>query len=1392
MAGLIATGMMTMNRPDPDFFWRAYEALGPLEQLAMRLKALIGEATSKTIFFDAMRASGMPGPGGKSWTPASLNPILDGLTKQGLLDPAFACAPALTHRLARHAAEGPAHARLVEGLDRALPRSPREQKHSYFYRPLASDADLFRRLRLAIYVNDAGEFARLVKMIRDARDEDGAAIFACFLGGLPADAEWLTGRAPPIRAALAASALSRFLDQGVIRSDLAGAIALLTGEAVPSMEANRLLVRRAILAGAFDDAVIRAEALAPEESHILAAARAAVAFFNGDNAQALAGFREALKRAKKRLSKRKIVLEAEFGLLHVLALLRAHESALHPEARALIDIGMGAGQPEAAAYVALEGLLHLASGQESLARISAARIAKLTTNQPMARVLIGLAELALDSESATRRGGRNRADSQELAGWLPVIGLVHAQLLSPAGRRKDRRRDADLAASELKIIDFTEIVAVKPVWERAFETLNALIVPDGQRRATDAPGQSVKRLAFFVDPHSQGIEALEQTIKKNEWSDGRAIAMKRLHEQDAKLDYLTEHDRRVLRCLRRLAGWYNEVDYEFDAHQALIALIGHPAVFDARARGRRVELIAYPAELVVKETKAGYSFDLSHRSDHPAVFIEAETPARWRVIEVNAKLITLQETLGADGLVVPREAKEQVVSLLRAKNPLVPIRSELVDVDVETIEGIAAPVVQLARAGDGLRLSMNVRPLGAEGPFYIAGQGGRSVLVAVEGLRQRVARDLDAEISATNAFIAACPSLEPWRIGDKAWEIGDLASALEFLVEARNFSGDVQFEWPEGETLKTTPPVASSSVSFKLSRTRDWFEIRGKLQIDEDLVLDMEEVLARLDKAQGRFVPLDNGRFIALTEDLQRQLGQLRAVSEEAPNGRRLHLSGVLAVEEIVEAAGKLDADKHWRAHVERVRSARAHVPVVPSTLRAELRDYQVEGFVWLSRLAHLGMGACLADDMGLGKTVQTIAVLLERQSKGPSLIIAPTSVCHNWASEIARFAPVLSVHRLAAAGERAALIEQLGPGDVLLTSYGLLQQEEEALAARSWNIVVFDEAQNLKNAATKRAKASRAIEAEFRVALSGTPIENYIEELWSLFNTINPGLLGSREGFQKRFAAPIERDRKLAARDGLRALIRPFILRRTKSAVLRELPPRTEVTVEIELSSEERAFYEAMRRQAITSLASLDGPSGQRKIHILAEITRLRRACCHPALVDPSSGLESAKLTAFLELIEELIRNRHKALVFSQFIGHLEKARAALDARGIAYQYLDGSVPAGQRDERVQAFQGGAGDLFLISLKAGGAGLNLTAADYVIHLDPWWNPAVEDQASDRAHRIGQTRPVTIYRLVVRASIEEKILDLHAQKRDLAADLLDSAEIAARLGEDELIALIGA
>lgn len=315
---------------------------------------------------------------------------------------------------------------------------------------------------------------------------------------------------------------------------------------------------------------------------------------------------------------------------------------------------------------------------------------------------------------------------------------------------------------------------------------------------------------------------------------------------------------------------------------------------------------------------------------------------------------------------------------------------------------------------------------------------------------------------------------------------------------------------------------------------------------------------------------------------------------------------------------------------------------------------------------------------MGLGKTVQAIAVMLEQAPHGPCLVIAPTSVCHNWEKELSRFAPSLAVLKFGTTAGRAEIVSGLKAMDVLVISYGLLHQEADRLAEIGWRMVVFDEAQAIKNADTRRAQAGQRLKANFRLALTGTPIENYLEELWSLFNIINPGLLGSRERFVRRFATPIERNRDSAALQALRALIRPFILRRVKSAVLAELPSRTEVTLEIDLPDEERAFYEAMRLRALEALAQLNeggGKPGQNRIHILAEITRLRRACCHPGLVDPETVLPGAKLEAFLELVEDLIRNRHKALVFSQFVGQLERVAEVVRKRGIAFQYLDGST---------------------------------------------------------------------------------------------------------------------
>jgi SNF2 family DNA or RNA helicase len=371
-------------------------------------------------------------------------------------------------------------------------------------------------------------------------------------------------------------------------------------------------------------------------------------------------------------------------------------------------------------------------------------------------------------------------------------------------------------------------------------------------------------------------------------------------------------------------------------------------------------------------------------------------------------------------------------------------------------------------------------------------------------------------------------------------------------------------------------------------------------------------------------------------------------------------------------------------------------------------------------------------------------------------------------------------------------VLDSLRPFDVLICSYGLLQQEQaaEMLAKIAFQTVILDEAQWIKNIATRRSQGAMNLQAGFKIIMTGTPLENHLGELWNLFRFINPGLLGSLEQYNKRFAGPIERDRNHQAKQQLKKLIQPFILRRTKTQVLQELPPRTEIPIYVELSAEEIAFYEALRRDSLLKLSSNDGPPGTKHLQILAAISKLRRSCCNTQLVNADIALPSSKLAAFAEIVEELLDNKHKALVFSQFVDHLQLIKAHLDQRGVSYQYLDGSTPTKERQKRVDAFQRGEGELFLISLKAGGVGLNLTAADYVIHMDPWWNPAVEDQASDRAHRMGQLRPVTIYRMIAKNTIEEKIVAMHSHKRDLADSLLDGADISGKVSADELLNLM--
>ena len=1376
--------------------WDRYANLEPAPKLLLRLKSLIFLPVGKTDFLECVSRTHVPSPDGKAWSARTVNAVLDDLLADGLLTDRLECPPVLLHPVAVDAAASEHAEALVAAVMRTFLARPAV---IYYGVVQAADRDsAHRAIRLAIYANDAAAFVASANLLDGSGSAYRTADFlATTFAEVPFAVDWLAGRDPVIQLALLKARLFALTAAGMTGIDLPALMDYYRARQGEEGFAGlrSVLLRYDLLAGRLDD--LR-RAIAETADGAVAerlALEGAVAFLEGRNEAALRHYRDALKQHRKALGRRKVFLDDPHAVFCLMALLRANDPALHAEMQAGLDILLAESSAGAGAHGAMQALLWLVQGLDAKARQVLAHLRLLMPAEPLSAACIALAEYAVDAGIAREHRPDLAARFTRFRDALPLLARIYAEILAAVAKAPGAYTAWLAETGEGLGVEFTRLVQARPPWERALESLDAFLGGETGKPEQATAVRKAKRLAWFVDPEDYIIDVVEQSAKgRDGWTDGRPVAMKRLHEQDPRLDYLTEQDRRVLRSIRKATnvGWYGEESFAFDTTRALPALVGHPTVFDGRQRSQALELVAYPLELVVTETPDGYRVALSHTADEQTVFLEAETPVRYRVIEFPQRLLAIQEILGPSGLTVPAAARDQVIAMARKNNPMLPVRAELAEMAPPGLEAQSAPVVQLVPYEAGLKLALVVRPFGAKGPAYVAGLGGRSVLATVGGTQVRANRDLPRELAERGALIEACPTLRD-RGGADSHEVvvEDLEGSLELLLELQAYAGPVAVEWPEGRKLQVSP-VTSDKLRLRVAQDRNWFSVDGTVALDEDQVLEMRFLLERLDRARGRFVPLGDGRFVALTRHLQAQLQQLANVSEPHKAGRRVHALGAPVLDAVLGEAGEIKADAAWKRHVARIRSAESWTPALPPTLQAELRDYQVEGFVWLARLARWGAGACLADDMGLGKTVQAIAVMLDRAAEGPCLVVAPTSVCPNWEAEIARFAPILTTHRFSTATDRAALIAGLGPNDVLVCSYTMLHLTAEALAGRPWQMVVLDEAQAIKNAETKRAQASLTLQAGFRLALTGTPVENYLDELWSLFHFINPGLLGSREGFQKRFAVPIERDRDAHARQALRALIRPFLLRRTKAAVLSELPPRTEQTVTVEMSEAERAFYEALRRRALESIEAMDAPKGRRKIQILAEITRLRRACCNPALIDAAAGVPSSKLDAVLELVEELLRNRHRALVFSQFVGHLGLVRAALDARGIGYEYLDGSTPADERERRVASFQSGGAPLFLISLRAGGTGLNLTAADYVVHLDPWWNPAVEDQASDRAHRIGQERPVTIYRLIMQDSIEERIVSLHRDKRDLASELLDGSEVAGRLSEEALLELIRA
>ncbi|NLM17576.1 MAG: DEAD/DEAH box helicase [Candidatus Riflebacteria bacterium] len=960
---------------------------------------------------------------------------------------------------------------------------------------------------------------------------------------------------------------------------------------------------------------------------------------------------------------------------------------------------------------------------------------------------------------------------------------------------------AELSEAEKKSVDTWKLAFLTPIaemtdkqqkWEMTIETLLSKL--GLQQDTEDFSIRLIWELSHERNSNRFSLQPKEQQkLKNNSWSVGKNVSFSSIGEDLTNLpSYYTVQDKKIIEAIQNSRPWLDgSIESDKDIFPYLIA---HPAVYLNGDYSTPLEIVGGEPILMLR-SEANGNFSLRFHPENPdnsAILLKYETQNRLKVyIYSNEQLQAAKILANIDTF--PPTAENRLKELLSLLEPLMPVFTSLeFEQNTSPIASIATNSqthIRLEPSKDALVIKFLVKPFGANGTAFLPGIGDEDVFTEIAGQKLHTKRDFALEKENLKEALKLSPIFQNPDPETLSITCSIEEDALEALSVLQN-NQTVSVEWPLNNPVTRIRKAGMSNIKVVVRAAHDWFSIKGDMRIDDDLLIDIKDLVKNYNP-ESKFVKLTNNDYLLLTDTFRRQIAELAAYTEEQDGNLTFHAAAISAMEELLLNAGEADTDSTWTNLLDAIKSASEKTFVLPPSLDNILREYQKEAFVWLSKMAYLGFGACLSDDMGLGKTLEALSVILTRADKGPTLVITPTSVCSNWQDEIEKFTPELTPPIMFADAERETVLKSLKPYDLVICSYGLLQREAERLAQVDWVTLVLDEAQAIKNVYTGRSQATMLLKAQFKIIMTGTPIENHLGELWNLFRFLNPGLLGSIQSFNRKFAHPIQNRKNKEATEALKKLLSPFILRRKKKQVLKFLPPRTEIVLKVELSQEEASLYESFRRQALERIEQADQENKSAKsVFVLAEIMRLRRLCCNPSLVTKNLQIKSSKLALLESIADSLLATNHKALIFSQFVDHLTIIRELFDSKNINYQYLDGSTPVKDRVKAIKSFQNGEGDFFLISLKAGGLGLNLTEADYVIHMDPWWNPAVEDQASDRAHRLGQTRPVTIYRLITTNTIEEKIQMLHKQKRDLANDLLEGTDISGKISTEELINLI--
>ena len=661
-------------------------------------------------------------------------------------------------------------------------------------------------------------------------------------------------------------------------------------------------------------------------------------------------------------------------------------------------------------------------------------------------------------------------------------------------------------------------------------------------------------------------------------------------------------------------------------------------------------------------------------------------------------------------------------------------------------------------------------------------------------------RAIDEATDAAGAALAASTSTLRSSVELTIAEAAVLCGEILPQLGCRDaFSVEIEEGAPDFRAADGDPQLEFSSSDDEFV-PNDWFDLNITVQIDghavplSDVIVELASGATHMLLPTGVYFRLDTPELLRLRELLEeaRALGEIERGKVNTGSWNVTLWEELLALGVVDEQVAK------WQQSLARLTMARPPVPVdLPMGLGVTLRDYQRDGLNWLWFLWDNGLGGVLADDMGLGKTLQTLALIARAAEAGAGkfLVVAPSSVVTNWAAECRKFTPGLSAVAITTTGTRSSvpLAEQAAAADIVITSYALLRIDFQAYAEIEWAGVILDEAQFVKNHNSKTHQCARRLEARFKLAITGTPMENSLMELWSLLSITAPGLFPSPKAFTDYFRKPIESGSNRERLPVLRRRIKPLMLRRTKAQVAPELPPKQEQVLTVDLGAKHRKIYDSRLARERQKVLGLLGEWEKNRFQIFRSLTLLRQLSLHAGMVDESKiDVGSAKVDFLVEQLPEIVAEGHSALVFSQFTRFLGILRSHLDAVGVTYSYLDGSLSAHERAAAIATFRKGATPVFLISLKAGGFGLNLTEADYCFVCDPWWSPAAEAQAIDRTHRIGQTRPVTVYRLVSQGTIEERVVALQKRKRELFTAVVDEGEVfGSAITASDIRALLG-